>query len=114
MNLIISSIENSDFIQFISCGLLELGSTSRAAFWFVKGPTSVCPIVTSHVLLLQHCDIIENNSIGNNAAIPLVETFKIFMNIDEWIAHVRSKQFTTRPKTSGLHRGMRDKFAYFP
>ena len=43
----------------------------------------MCPIVTSQVLLLQHCDVTENNSIGNNAAIPLVEKCKLLMNINE-------------------------------
>ena len=36
----------------------------------------VRPIVTSQVLLLQFCDVIENNSIGNDAVNPLVEKFK--------------------------------------
>ena len=82
---------------FISCWLLDLGNTSRSAFWFrlLRAP-SVCPIVTSHVLLLQHFDIIENNNIGNNAAIPLVEKFKLFTNIYELITLVQSKQLTAR------------------
>ena len=46
------------------------------------------------MLLLQHCDVIENKSIGNKAAIPVVETYKLLMNIDGWIAYVREKQFT--------------------
>ena len=95
MNLIISSIKNSNFIQFISCGLLQLWSTSRVAFWLLKHP-SVCPIVTSQVLLMQHYDVTENNGIGYNVVIPLVEKFKLLMNINEWVAPVQSKQLTAR------------------
>ena len=57
------------------------------------------PIVTSQMLLLQHCDVIENNSIVSNAAIPFVEKFKLLMNIDKWITHVQVKQFNTTPKS---------------
>ena len=38
--------QNSNFIQFISCGLLELGSTSKAAFWLLRAPHCV-----------PHCDV---------------------------------------------------------
>ena len=75
---IVSSIKNSSFIQFMSCWLLEFGDTGRAALLVAKG-TPMCPIVTSQMLLLQHCDVIENNSIGNNVAIPLVEKFKLLI-----------------------------------
>ena len=43
------------------------------------------------------CDVIENNSIGNNAAIPLADKFKLLMNINEWIAHFPEKHFMTTP-----------------
>ena len=71
---------DNQFVQFISYGLIQLGNTSSAACF-------VGPIVTSWVLLLQQCDVIENNEIGNNTAIPLVDKFKLLMNINEWIAH---------------------------
>ena len=51
--------------------------------------------MTSLMLLLRHCDVIQNNGIDNNAAIPLVEKFKSLININEWNAHVQEKQFTT-------------------
>ena len=50
--------------------------------------------MTSQMLLLKRCDVIENNSIANNAAIPLVEKCKLLMNTNEWIAHVQEKQFS--------------------
>ena len=61
----------------------------------------MCLVVTSQMLLLQHCDVIENNNIGNNAAIPSVEKLKLLMNVIEWIAHVQEKQFTTTPLNQG-------------
>ena len=70
INTIISSIKNSNVIQFI-------------------GHPGVWLIVTSQMLLLYHFDVIENNGIGNNAAIPLVEKFKLLININEWITHVQ-------------------------
>ena len=69
--------------------------------------------MTSQVLLLQHCDIIENNSIGNNAAIPLVEKFTLLMNINEWIAHVQSKQVTTRPLNDWFAQGHACEYIWF-
>ena len=65
----------------------------------------MCPIVMSHVLLLQHCYVTENKDIGYNAVIPLVEKFKLFMNIDEWIAYVQPKQFTARPLIQWFAQG---------
>ena len=53
---------------------------------------SYCGGVTDDIV--QDCDVIESNSIDNNAAILLVEKFKLLMNNDEWIAHVK-KYFTT-------------------
>ena len=49
------------------------------------------------MILLQHCDVIEKSSIGNSAAIPLAEEFKLLMNINDWITHVQGKQVTTTP-----------------
>ena len=40
-----------------------------------------------------------------NAAIPSVEKFKLLMNINEWIAHVQSKQFTTRALYQWIAQG---------
>ena len=67
----------------------------------------MCSIVTSQVPLLQHCDVMENNSIGHKTAIPLNEKFKSLMNINEWTAHVQSKQFTS-PLNQWFARGMGD------
>ena len=62
-------------------GLLEL-VYHFVAVVVVSRVHHVCPIVKSHVLLLQYCDVIENSGIGNNAAIPLVEKFKLLLNND--------------------------------
>ena len=73
------------------------------------------------MLLLQHCDVIENNTIDDSAAIALVEKFELLMNIYEWTRHVQDKKLPEPPppppkkkqkkknkQNSGLHRGMRD------
>ena len=69
------------------------------------GHPSVFPIVTSQMLLFQHCDVIVNNSIGNNAAIPLVDWYKLLMNINEWIAHVKKKTFYHNPQNHWFAQG---------
>ena len=52
--MINSSIKNSNFIQFISCGLLDLGSTSKAAFWFLRAHQCVprCDVADAVVATL--------------------------------------------------------------
>ena len=58
---------------------------------------SVTPNVTSAMQLLQHCDVIENNCINNNAATPLVEKFKLLMSMNKWIVHIQEKTFPPPP-----------------
>ena len=80
--------------KFISCRLLELCYTSRAAFSLPMAPQCV-----------SHCDVKDTvvaalwrhreQCICNNIAFPLVETFKLLINVNEWIAHVQDKHFTT-------------------
>ena len=80
--------------QFYPVYSMWIVSTSRAAIWLLRAPQSVshcdvtCPIVAT---------LSENNCIGNCAAIPLVETFKLIIDINEWIAYVQNKQFTASP-----------------
>ena len=50
VNIKISSIKNSNFVQFMLCELLELGNTSRDAFWLLRSPQCV-----------PHCDVGDAN-----------------------------------------------------
>ena len=88
------------FIQYISCGLLELGTTSRAAL-----RTHQCVFLWRYrCYCCNNVMSIENNGIGNNAATPLVAKFELLMNSNEWIAHVqwKNKQKKTRKKNNSV------------
>ena len=80
---------NFQIIQFASCWLFDLDSTSRADYW-----------LRSTVYCMFYCDVtdaicctIVMSCIDNNAAISLVEIFKLHGDVNEWIAHVWYKHF---------------------
>ena len=68
---------------------------------------SKCPIVTSQMLLLQHCDVIENNNIGNNEAIPLAEKFNF---VQEKIPQPSLNQWFTQAHAWWLPKPMMIQF----
>ena len=83
--------------------ILELGDTSRAANWN-WAQCSVCPIVTSQMLLLQ----IMMSSMETNATTSFYEKFKTLMNIIKWMVHVHFNHFSATPKITGLRMGICD------
>ena len=61
-NVIVLSLANSDFIQFVSCWLLKLGDSSRIAYWWLRA----LPIV-------PRCDITVPQSENHPSQIEIAQ-----------------------------------------